>query len=990
MQTVLQCGHYGRNAVIELLLLVGCIYILYKLATSSLKKEKNNIAGPLSQQVQEDNYYSRRDEYWYEYLSEFRAIVGTEAEKNLLDRIIARGPSHKVPANQVGIKPLETSTATANAYAKSPSITQLVADVPVTVAAKTPIDNALLLLYFGAFLFVASVGLFVAFGDVNGFARTLLVAAVMAVMYFGGLVLHDRVSRMKPAGITFVAIGMAIAPLVGMAAYNYMFAQTHGPVIWFGTSILTAAMYANALRKLRNPFIGYLFIFSFLSLFQSAISMFDAPLYYYIWGMIIAGMMLRFVSLISHIWPEMREPSAASAKLLVPVTLAVSLYAIYSQGTWQLAFSLLLGALFYGIEAFSTNGRNRQYYLLAAHVLMIGTVATGAFSLNRHVYDIVVALLAVSVLHALVLLIYLKNDTYIKDVGTLALASILLAGVLSINDTKLLLLSIISALLLGIIITTQQRRLDAYQYTALVLVILPLILGQVIISPRWYAATQSIACLVVVALLAGSRLWMIRKKEFQSWILPSDFILYISIIVAIAAAFFGSPWVVLSSCTVIALVFIIIGRTAKDPSWSSQAGFVMTIPVLKVVTNISQPELGNSMIIALLSNILIALRYRLEANRWLGATLWFLLPLGIGQGNYVYNFSVATYAWAYIVVMLGFIVARLIGRGALFPSYKVPIISYAKNASLAYQTGYMLAAIAAILLSLVANNSRLHTTAILLIVLTATVYISLKVERRYDWLALVPVLLQLALLSAIRPTLNNDLMDIFLLSSIAVSVIIYILTASSTQEDSKQLRMLRQSALITSYLPAAIILGYGRTVTLMPITLAVAGILTLYENRRSGQSNREMSGLVIVGAILWLMAHMGISNIQVYTHTLALVFAGYAYWRNVRGEKTLSDQYLTAMFGMATVPLVLQALAGTSGGLYGWWLLLEQIGFMLIGMAIGKRFLIIWGLYVSVAAVLYQLRNLGWAALTVLAVFIISLAVYHLGKQPASKNKTDQ
>jgi hypothetical protein len=37
-----------------------------------------------------------------------------------------------------------------------------------------------------------------------------------------------------------------------------------------------------------------------------------------------------------------------------------------------------------------------------------------------------------------------------------------------------------------------------------------------------------------------------------------------------------------------------------------------------------------------------------------------------------------------------------------------------------------------------------------------------------------------------------------------------------------------------------------------------------------------------------------------------------------------------------------------------------------------------WGLYVALGAVLYQLRNLGWAALSFLALFVIGMAIYRL------------
>jgi hypothetical protein len=49
-------------------------------------------------------------------------------------------------------------------------------------------------------------------------------------------------------------------------------------------------------------------------------------------------------------------------------------------------------------------------------------------------------------------------------------------------------------------------------------------------------------------------------------------------------------------------------------------------------------------------------------------------------------------------------------------------------------------------------------------------------------------------------------------------------------------------------------------------------------------------------------------------------------------------------------------------------------------MSIERRFVVRWGLYVAVGAVLYQLRGLGYAALAFLALFLIGLAVYKLQK----------
>ena len=166
----------------------------------------------------------------------------------------------------------------------------------------------------------------------------------------------------------------------------------------------------------------------------------------------------------------------------------------------------------------------------------------------------------------------------------------------------------------------------------------------------------------------------------------------------------------------------------------------------------------------------------------------------------------------------------------------------------------------------------------------------------------------------------------------------------------------------------------------MPVGLLLAAVLVSYHVRHQIQQYRELSGGLVVIAIFWVMRFSGITTVQAYSHVLVALFALYAYWRHTRGEHTQSDYYLGVMLSVATIPLVFQAVSGEAGGLYGWWLLLEEIAFMIIGMAIGKRFLTKWGLYIAVGAVLYQLRNLGWAALTVLALFLIGLAVMKILK----------
>src|SRR5690606_34896035 len=125
-----------------------------------------------------------------------------------------------------------------------------------------------------------------------GQLRTLAVIIVMSVLYASGIWLYRTKSKLQPAGLAFTGIGMTIAPLVGMAAYYYIFDQTNAPVVWFATSILCMSMYAHALVALRKPLINYILIFTFLSLFESSVSILEAPIYYFGWSMAFVGILL--------------------------------------------------------------------------------------------------------------------------------------------------------------------------------------------------------------------------------------------------------------------------------------------------------------------------------------------------------------------------------------------------------------------------------------------------------------------------------------------------------------------------------------------------------------------------------------------------------------------------------------------------------------------------------------------------------------------------
>ena len=89
---------------------------------------------------------------------------------------------------------------------------------------------------------------------------------------------------------------------------------------------------------------------------------------------------------------------------------------------------------------------------------------------------------------------------------------------------------------------------------------------------------------------------------------------------------------------------------------------------------------------------------------------------------------------------------------------------------------------------------------------------------------------------------------------------------------------------------------------------------------------------------------------------------------------------------MFSLPMVYQAIV--SGNLnYAYLVLVEHVALIVVSIALKRATFVWWGIGVVVASILYQLRQLKYAALAFLGVFIIALAVYFLLKynKPAKK-----
>ncbi|MEO8105027.1 MAG: hypothetical protein ABI602_01690, partial [Candidatus Saccharibacteria bacterium] len=363
-----------------------------------------------------------------------------------------------------------------------------------------------------------------------------------------------------------------------------------------------------------------------------------------------------------------------------------------------------------------------------------------------------------------------------------------------------------------------------------------------------------------------------------------------------------------------------------------------------------------------------------------------IAPLAIGGGGLI-HWGAAGYAGGYVLVMVACIAARAIARGKLLLSVKVPIASYYTAASQAYVSGYVVAGLLSIGLSLTDAHSQLVTSLVLGTIAGAVILVA-KIERNNQLLAVLPVILQGLLFSALRPNIDQSTMiGVTAIVSTLAAVAAYFITQllSPTHDEATQQTLM--VSLMTAYIGPALVVNQVHPSMLLPVSLFVAGLLTYRHYSAAQQAYKELSLGVCIAAGLWLLYLAGYTNRHIHTHLIALCLAGFAYWRSVLGDSKSSQGYVQALFLVVTVPLALQSMAAESGGTYGLLLIAEQVGFMVVGVSFGQRFLLRWGLWTALAAILFQLKGLGWAFLSLLAVIIIGVAIYRLQKHPPDNQK---
>lgn len=269
------------------------------------------------------------------------------------------------------------------------------------------LENINILLYLGAFLVIVACGIFAnySYASLDGFMKTVLMGVFSAVFYLVGLLMYQRLPKVRPASIVFTAIGLIAFPLVGLVAYNFWLSPTSWRLIWFFTSLGCILLYFVAYRLIKHSLLEYLTLFTALSLFQSVVGLFELPIHFYYWGFSI----FAIVSLVVEKVLFKTKPTSA-LHLISQFTLPLSIFlsvgdAFIKDSFMQSTITLSLATVFYVLLAFITEDDKKRllYKGLSALCFPLGIILFWLESLpNLFQIQVGVSLFVVSLMYTVI------------------------------------------------------------------------------------------------------------------------------------------------------------------------------------------------------------------------------------------------------------------------------------------------------------------------------------------------------------------------------------------------------------------------------------------------------------------------------------------------------------------------------------------------------------------------------------------------------------
>lgn len=324
-------------------ILVGYVFAKLALVNSdkSPSQDSNAIAVSIANQLEklsEDDRFNHEREAYHELATALR-------EERL--PIPLHPPLNAKPPD---LAIFENGTRLSAAYTKPEIITGSIPDIrrgEIHVAEL--LENVNTLLFAGAFLVIVSAGILISanFDVITNGIKVGLLALFAASFYSLGLPIYTK-PKLKPAGSTFIGIGLVLTPLVGVAAQVLLLPAAARWPTFALTALVSFGLNLYTSRRLRQTYMQYLTIAMGLGVIQFSLLSMRAEFIYLMWALLISSIVMVIASRSSMEKMGFAAPLLVTAQIVVPISyIAAAAQTLILEQLGQLAVSSILAAIFY-------------------------------------------------------------------------------------------------------------------------------------------------------------------------------------------------------------------------------------------------------------------------------------------------------------------------------------------------------------------------------------------------------------------------------------------------------------------------------------------------------------------------------------------------------------------------------------------------------------------------------------------------------------------
>ena len=435
------------------------------------------------------------------------------------------------------------SSVSAHIQTKSPVVAApTIPQASLAESGMKALQNINILLYLGAFFVVIAAGVFVSssYGSLSDLSKVVFLAVFAAAFYGIGLTLFAFTDKIKPAGVTFTAIGLLVAPLVGAGTQALLYqGQNAGPV-WMVTTAVLIVLQVVAYQVIRKSYLIYYGALTTISLFQSLTATLSAPVYWYGFAMLFTS--LGYTVIARRVKDvDLVHALDTSAQIFVPLSVILSLLGIQHFGVWSVGSQLVLVAAFYlicaALKDFDQSPEELTYLALAGALFPVG------FGLVLHARH--VPAWAICVMVFCIAVAYLFGEKFAPEskhrpiFHNLATTLAVCAPFILSASTRSLAWGIVVAFAFHIVQWWVSRRVESFQLALLTFLAVPAVVGEWIVNPPLTSHMLGFAYGVCgIAVVVASH-YFVRPRSKQR-ATEQDAAGLVLMFASVVLAFFGS------------------------------------------------------------------------------------------------------------------------------------------------------------------------------------------------------------------------------------------------------------------------------------------------------------------------------------------------------------------------------------------------------------------------------------------------------------------